>query len=239
MVTLASFPGAGVFEQLVHRKLDNARVLTGTGREWYRISPSEAFQAAADVVFAPAPNPKTVAHPSPKSAMGAGRVQDATEKRVQSASDEPQDEDVERPRKRGRGRVFNQDVLSVLKKIYAGVSIDTEAELEIAKAAKKAINQQARRLAAAGKPADAVRAKSDAVQRAILATQNVHISISMPRSPPCWEELCWGWKQDEVDDDGDDDETQNLGIAQEVCKRATSQTCENGAASFAHRDAAG
>ena len=65
MVTLASFPGAGVFEQLVHRKLDNARVLTGTGREWYRMSPSEAFQAAADAVFAPAPNPKTVAHPSP------------------------------------------------------------------------------------------------------------------------------------------------------------------------------
>ena len=201
MVTLASFPGAGVFEHQVHRKLDNARVLTGTGREWYRMSPSEAFQAASDVLFASALNPKTVAPPSPERAMGTDWVQDATEKGVQGASNKPQDlsdEDVEGPRKRARGAAFNQDTLDVLEKIYAGVTIDTEAQLEIAKAAKKSIDRQVLRLTAAGKPANAVRAKSDKVQRAILAAQNVR--ISMPRSPPCWEELCWGWKEaDECD----------------------------------------
>ena len=63
MRIVAVFPGAGEFEHQVHRKLAYARVMTGAGREWYRLCPSVAFQAAADVVFTPAQ--KAVGSPTP------------------------------------------------------------------------------------------------------------------------------------------------------------------------------
>ena len=65
MKVVAVFPGAGEFEHRVHRKLAYARVMTGAGREWYRLSPSVAFQAAANIVFAPAAPQKTVVGPTP------------------------------------------------------------------------------------------------------------------------------------------------------------------------------
>ena len=58
MVLLAVFPQAGGFEHQVHRKLGNARVLTGTGREWYRMSPCEAIQAVVDVAYKRVPRPQ-------------------------------------------------------------------------------------------------------------------------------------------------------------------------------------
>jgi hypothetical protein len=39
--------------------------MTGAGREWYRLSPSVAFQAAADIVFPPTTLQKAVVGPTP------------------------------------------------------------------------------------------------------------------------------------------------------------------------------
>ena len=65
MSVVAVFPGAGRFEHCVHRKLAYARVMTGAGREWYRLSPSVAFQAAADIVFPPTTLFEAVVGPTP------------------------------------------------------------------------------------------------------------------------------------------------------------------------------
>ena len=65
MSVVAVFPGAGQFEHCVHRKLAYARVMTGAGREWYRLPPSVAFQAAADIVFPPTTLQKAVVGPTP------------------------------------------------------------------------------------------------------------------------------------------------------------------------------
>ena len=67
MKVVAVFPGAGEFEHRAHRKLAYARVMTGAGREWYRLSPADAFQAAADIVFAPDTPQKAAAGPTPPS----------------------------------------------------------------------------------------------------------------------------------------------------------------------------
>ena len=182
MVTLASFPRVGQFELRVHRKLDNVRVLTGTGREWYRISPSEAFQTVIDVVFGAAPN-LVVTHPQSKC--------DMEEEAQASAGEEmqnPSDDDVEAPRKKARGRPFNSDTLEVLNKIYAGGIIDTRSDLKLARAAKTSLDLQVRRLAAAGRSAHAVQAKSDKVKKAILTAR---VKVEIPEAPAWWEELGW------------------------------------------------
>ena len=41
------FHGYGRLEAAVHKALDDKRVLGGTGREWFRVSESEAFAAVA------------------------------------------------------------------------------------------------------------------------------------------------------------------------------------------------
>ena len=180
MVLLAVFPHAGGFEHQVHRKLDNARVLTGTGREWYRVSPSEAIQAAADVVYAPAK--KAMVPPTSEHAMSDTEVRDSSE--VQDSTDE----NVQAPRKRARGPESKQETLDVLNKIYAGATIDTMAELVIAKAAKRALDKKVNRRIEAGKPVYAVQVNSDNVKRAI---EEATCRLIQKRLLPGWDEFCY------------------------------------------------
>ena len=182
MVTLASFPGAGQFEHLLHWKLDNVRVLTGAGREWYRISPSEAFQTVIDVVYGAAPN-FAVTHPQSKGDMEE-EAQASAGEQMQNLSDG----DIEAPRKKARGRPMNSDTLEALNKIYAGGIIDTWSDLKLARAAKTSLDWQVRRLAAAGRPVHAVQAKSDKVKKAISTAR---AKVEIPEAPAWWEELGW------------------------------------------------
>ena len=179
MVLLAVFPQAGGFEHQVHRKLDNARVLTGTGREWYRMSPSEAIRAAVDVVFAPAQKtgvlPTSEHTMSDKEVLGSSEVRDST------------DENVEAPRKKARGPNSKQETLDVLNKIYAGATLDTLAELVIAKAAKRALDKKVNRRIEAGKPVYAVQMNSDRVKRAI---EEATCRLIQKGPLPSWDEFC-------------------------------------------------
>ena len=51
MKLLAVFPGKGYLECKVHRRLSSLRVWTGTGREFYSLTPTEAFAMVSDIVF--------------------------------------------------------------------------------------------------------------------------------------------------------------------------------------------
>ena len=51
MKLLAVFPGKGYLECKVHRRLSSLRVWTGTGREFYSLTPIEAFAMVGDIVF--------------------------------------------------------------------------------------------------------------------------------------------------------------------------------------------
>ena len=175
MVLLAVFPQAGGFEHQVHRKLGNARVLTGTGREWYRMSPSEAIQAVAGVVFAPAQ--KARAPSASEHAMSDKEVQNLSE--VQDSTEE----NVEAPRKRARGPESKQKTLNVLNKIYAGATLDTMAELVIAKASKRALDKKVKRRIKAGKPVYVVQVNSDRVKSAIEE------ATCRLQTGPGWDEL--------------------------------------------------
>ena len=46
VTTAFVFHGYGRLEAAVHKALDDTRVLGGTGREWFRVSATEAFAAA-------------------------------------------------------------------------------------------------------------------------------------------------------------------------------------------------
>ena len=52
MELLAVFPRMGYLEHKVHRRLSQLRVWSGTGREFYSLSPTDAFVAVNDILFA-------------------------------------------------------------------------------------------------------------------------------------------------------------------------------------------
>ena len=58
MKLLAVFPGKGYLEQKVHCRLSHMRVWTGTGREFYSLAPTGAFNAVSEVVFDDAATPR-------------------------------------------------------------------------------------------------------------------------------------------------------------------------------------
>ena len=58
MKLLAVFPGKGHLEQKVHCRLSHMRVWTGTGREFYSLAPTEAFNAVSEVGFGDAATPR-------------------------------------------------------------------------------------------------------------------------------------------------------------------------------------
>ena len=51
MKLLAVFPGKGYLECKVHRRLSSLRVWTGTGREFFSLTPTEAFAMVSDILF--------------------------------------------------------------------------------------------------------------------------------------------------------------------------------------------
>ena len=57
MKLLAVFPGKGFLEHEVHHSLSHVRVPTGRGREWYYLTPAQAFVAVSNVAF-PEPKPR-------------------------------------------------------------------------------------------------------------------------------------------------------------------------------------
>ena len=68
MELLAVFPGMGYLEHKVHRRLSQLRVWSGTGREFYSLSPPDAFVAVNDILFVDAEQAPTRA-PSMTPAM--------------------------------------------------------------------------------------------------------------------------------------------------------------------------
>jgi hypothetical protein len=108
---------------------------------------------------------------SDKEVRDSSEVQDST------------DENVQAPRKRARGPESKQETLDVLNKIYAGATIDTMAELVIAKAAKRALDKKVKRRIKAGKPVYVVQVNSDRVKRAIEE------ATCRLQKGPGWDEL--------------------------------------------------
>ena len=53
MELVATFPGAGIVEGLVHRCLAQSRVREGPGREWFRASLSDILHAVGSAVATP------------------------------------------------------------------------------------------------------------------------------------------------------------------------------------------
>ena len=76
----------------------------------------------------------------------------------------------------------------MLNKIYAGATIDTMAELVIAKAAKRALDKKVNRRIEAGKPVYAVQVNSDKVKRAI---EEATCRLIQKRLVPGWDEFCY------------------------------------------------
>ena len=70
MKLLAVFPGKGYLEHNVHRRLSHMRVWTGTGREFYSLTPTEAFTAVSEVVFDDAATPRFAMCPALSGPVG-------------------------------------------------------------------------------------------------------------------------------------------------------------------------
>ena len=67
------FHGHGCVEAVVHRALEDKRVLGGTGKEWFRVSTSEAFAAVTNALG----TPECSRRPSPVPQYKLSRIEAA------------------------------------------------------------------------------------------------------------------------------------------------------------------